>query len=71
MHMTGRIRQFGGFWYDFIVGDDWHVALGVVIALAAMWGLREITTAPVWWVAPLAVTVLLPSSLYRALRRGR
>jgi hypothetical protein len=24
---------FGGFWYDFVVGDDWRVALGVVLAL--------------------------------------
>jgi hypothetical protein len=28
------LRSFGRFWYDFIVGDDWKIAVGVVIALA-------------------------------------
>jgi hypothetical protein len=29
------IRAFGRFWYDFIVGDDWRIAAGVVLVLAA------------------------------------
>ena len=32
--MTRRIRAFGAFWYGFIVGDDWRVAVGVLLALA-------------------------------------
>ena len=28
------LRRFGAFWYDFVVGDDWRVAAGVVVALA-------------------------------------
>ena len=32
--MIGKLRAFGAFWYDFIVGDDWLVALGVLLALA-------------------------------------
>ena len=32
--MTRGITAFGAFWYDFIVGDDWRVAVGVVVALA-------------------------------------
>jgi hypothetical protein len=28
------IKAFGQFWYDFIIGDDWKIAVGVVIALA-------------------------------------
>ena len=27
------LKQFGLFWWDFIVGDDWIIAVGVVIAL--------------------------------------
>jgi hypothetical protein len=27
---------FGRFWYDFIVGDDWKIAVGVVLALATL-----------------------------------
>lgn len=26
-------RGFGRFWFDFIVGDDWRIALGVVLVL--------------------------------------
>ena len=32
--MAERIKAFAAFWYDFIIGDDWLVAAGVVIALA-------------------------------------
>jgi hypothetical protein len=28
------LREFGQFWYDLIVGDDWKIAVSVVIALA-------------------------------------
>jgi hypothetical protein len=29
------VRGFARFGYDFIVGDDWRIALGVVLVLAA------------------------------------
>jgi hypothetical protein len=29
------LRGFLRFWYDFIVGDDWRIALGVVLVLGA------------------------------------
>ena len=29
------LRGFLRFWYDFIVGDDWRIAVGVVLVLAA------------------------------------
>ena len=27
------VKAFGQFWYDFIIGDDWKIAAGVVVAL--------------------------------------
>ncbi len=30
-----QLKAFGAFWYDFIVGDDWHVAALVVAGLGA------------------------------------
>jgi len=63
------LRSFGAFWYDFVVGDDWRVAIGVVLAIAATYGLSVATSIPVWWVLPVAVVVLLPYSLLRAVRR--
>ncbi|MGH3432779.1 MAG: hypothetical protein ACRDQB_08090 [Thermocrispum sp.] len=27
------MRGFGQFWYDFIIGDDWKIAMAVVLVL--------------------------------------
>jgi hypothetical protein len=63
-----RIKAFGAFWYDFVIGDDWLVAAGVVIALALTYALSR-TTVPAWWLLPLALAVLLPVSLWREARK--
>ena len=58
--------RFGKFWWDFVVGDDWVTAVGVVagIGLTAALAASDIT---VWWVMPLAVVVVLSTSLRRAI----
>ncbi|MGH3769727.1 MAG: hypothetical protein ACRDTX_32050 [Pseudonocardiaceae bacterium] len=66
--MTARITAFLTFWYDFVVGDDWRVALGVVAALALTYGIST-TTIPTWWILPATVVILLPLSLWRVARR--
>ena len=33
--MMRLARGFGRFWWDFVVGDDWRIAAGVVLVLAA------------------------------------
>ncbi|WP_020574197.1 hypothetical protein [Actinopolymorpha alba] len=30
------LKSFGWFWYDFLIGDDWKIAAGVVSALVAL-----------------------------------
>jgi hypothetical protein len=35
------VCAFGRFWYEFIVGDDWKIAVGVVIALAVTVGVLK------------------------------
>ena len=30
------LKAFGQFWYDFIIGDDWKIAAGVVLALGVL-----------------------------------
>ena len=67
--MRARIRAFAAFWYDFVIGDDWLVAAGVVISLALTYALSR-TAVPAWWLVPLSVVLLLPVSLWRATRRG-
>ncbi|HWC86040.1 MAG TPA: hypothetical protein VG388_05855 [Solirubrobacteraceae bacterium] len=54
--------------WDFVVGDDWRVALGVVAAIAVT-ALVANSTVSAWWVLPVAVVVLLLDSLRRAARR--
>jgi hypothetical protein len=66
--MNSRLRAFGAFWYDFVIGDDWRVAAGVVAALAITYGVST-TSVPAWWLVPAAVIVLLPLSLWQAVRK--
>jgi hypothetical protein len=35
------IRGFFQFWYDFIIGDDWKIAVAVVLALGLAVGLLK------------------------------
>ena len=30
------LKAFGQFWYDFIIGDDWKIAVAVVVALGVL-----------------------------------
>lgn len=65
-----QLRSFGLFLYDFVVGDDWRIAAGVVVALAVT-GLVSDSSVSAWWVLPVAVAGLLAASLSRELRRRR
>jgi hypothetical protein len=64
------LRSFLRFWYDFIVGDDWTVAAGVILALAATAVLAH-AQVPAWWLLPAAVVVILAVSLTRTVRATR
>ena len=61
------MKRFGRFWWDFVVGDDWRVAVGVGTAVA-LTALLATTSIPAWWVLPLAVAAVLWVSLRRATR---
>lgn len=63
----GWLRAFGRFWYDFIVGDDWTVAAGVVVALGVTYGVLQL--APAWWLLPLASVAIVAQAVLRANRR--
>ena len=58
------LRRFGRFWWDFVIGDDWRIAVGVVLALAAAAALTA-ADVPAWWLLPVAVAVVLFLSLHR------
>ncbi|HEY4938311.1 MAG TPA: hypothetical protein VIJ69_04740 [Actinomycetota bacterium] len=57
-----HLRTFGKFWYDFIVGDDWRVAVGAAVAIALTYVAAH-QGANWWWLLPLAVTALLTISV--------
>jgi len=63
------ITGFFKFWYDFIVGDDWRLAIGVIVALGLSW-LAVHAHIAAWWVLPLATLVILVASLLHATRRA-
>lgn len=63
------VANFARFWYDFIVGDDWVVAAGIVVALA-LTALLAHSGNTAWWLMPLAVLAVLGHSLWRATRAG-
>ena len=68
--MIRGLKAFAAFWYDFVVGDDWTVAAGVVLAFAVT-ALASTVTPAVWWIVPVAIVVLLPLSLWRETRPAK
>jgi hypothetical protein len=65
-----QLKSFALFWWDFIVGDDYRLALGVVVLL----GLTALLTRAgvgAWWLLPLGVVAMLAVSVFGAARRAR
>jgi hypothetical protein len=58
------MKRFAQFWWNFLVGDDWRVAVGVAIGLG-LTALVATTSVPAWWLLPVAVAVVLWLSLRR------
>ena len=61
-------RGFGAFWWDFIVGDDWRIAAGIIAALVITTAVAHNTDVPAWWLLPVAVPAVFGFSLWRAVR---
>lgn len=60
--------SFGLFWWDFIVGDDWSIAVAVVVGLGVVAALATAGTVA-WWALPLLWALALSGSLARAVPR--
>lgn len=59
-----HVRRFGQFWWDFVVGEDWTVALGVAVGLALTWVAAH--NGENWfWLMPVVVLSMLAMSLWR------
>jgi hypothetical protein len=64
---VSRLAAFGRFWWDFVIGDDWLVAVLVAAAIGATAILAAANVAA-WWLLPLAAPCVLWLSLRRAIR---
>jgi hypothetical protein len=62
-----RLRAFGRFVYDFVIGDDPLIAASVVVALGLTAAL-ESSDVSAWWILPVAVALVLSVSVHRATR---
>jgi hypothetical protein len=60
-----RLRAFGAFWYDFVIGDDWRGAAVVAAAIAATAALVA-AGVNAWWLLPVSALAALGWSLRRA-----
>ena len=68
--MSGRLRAFGAFWYDFVIGDDWRGAAAVVLALALTAVLVHGAGLNAWWLLPAGTIAALGWSLRRAISKS-
>jgi hypothetical protein len=62
------LAQFGKFWYDFLIGDDWRLAVGVVITISSVFFVAH-HGVNAWWLLPLAVALILMISVTHEVRR--
>jgi uncharacterized membrane protein HdeD (DUF308 family) len=62
------LAQFGKFWYDFLIGDDWRLAVGVVATISGVFVATH-HAVNAWWLLPLAVALLLVVSVTHEMRR--
>jgi hypothetical protein len=62
--MAAWLAGFGHFWYRFIVGDDWLLAVGIVLGLVAAYVLLR-AGYRAWWLMPIVVVAAMALSLWR------
>lgn len=62
--MSGIERAAQAVW-DFIVGDDWLTAAGVVVTIGVTAALAA-AGLPAWWMMPVGVLAVLVVSLWRS-----
>jgi hypothetical protein len=61
------LRRFARFWYDFVIGDDWTIAV-VVVAALVLTSLAAHHGKNWFWLMPVAVIGTLGFSLRRLSR---
>jgi hypothetical protein len=62
--MISGLASFGRFWYRFIVGDDWVIAVAIALALVVDFALLR-AGYQAWWLLPVVVVGVMAVSLWR------
>lgn len=65
-----RVRAFLRFLWDFVVGDDWRIAVAVTAALLVTLVLADNGVAA-WWLLPAIVALMLTVSVWAVARARR
>ncbi len=65
-----RIRSLFRFLWDFVIGDDWRIALGVATGLVVTLVLSN-DDVTAWWLLPLVVAAMLSLSVWSVARSRR
>jgi hypothetical protein len=67
---VSRVKSLLRFLWDFVIGDDWRIAVAVAVTLLVMLVLSN-NGAAVWWLLPLVVLVMLSVSVWGVARSRR
>ncbi len=62
-----RLKALARFIWDFVVGDDWRIAVGVIVGIAVT-AIVAGAGAAAWWILPIATLAVLGLSVWRGAR---
>jgi hypothetical protein len=65
-----QINALARFLWDFVIGDDWRIALAVTVALVLTLVLSN-NGVSAWWLLPVVVAVILSVSVWSVARDRR
>jgi hypothetical protein len=63
------VRGFFGFWYSFVIGEDWVGAAGVVVLIGGTWVLVHVGILA-YWFGPAVIGTTAVVLVARGLRRS-
>jgi hypothetical protein len=68
---VGLLRSFILFLWDFVIGDDITLAIGVVVGVIGIAIFNHALHHSSWWILPILWVVALSWSLLRAVRAAQ
>ncbi len=63
-----NVKRLLAFLWEFVIGDDWRIALAVAVAMLLTLALSN-SGATVWWLLPAVVASILTTSVWAVARR--